>query len=40
MALLGEVGFGEIAAYGSLDGAPYDRQANRLVVVGQRPAES
>jgi SAM-dependent methyltransferase len=40
MALLGGVGFQEVAAYGSLDGAPYDRQANRLVVVARRPAGS
>lgn len=40
MALLGGVGFTDLAAYGSLDGAPYDRQAHRLAVVARRPANS
>ncbi len=32
------VGFGDVRLYGSIDGAPYDRQAERLIVVGSKPA--
>ena len=36
--LLASVGFVEPRAYGSLEGTPYDHEAERLVVVAQRPA--
>ena len=31
-------GFREVRLYGSIDGAPYDRQAGRLIAVGRKPA--
>jgi SAM-dependent methyltransferase len=34
--LLQRAGFKEVALYGSLDGAPYDNEATRLVAVAQR----
>lgn len=36
IALLREAGCADVRAYGSLDGAPYDHQAERLVVVGRK----
>jgi SAM-dependent methyltransferase len=35
--LLRQAGFTEIGVYGGLDGRAYDREANRLVVVGKKP---
>jgi len=37
MALLREAGCGGVRAYGSLNAAPYDHQAERLVVVARKP---
>lgn len=37
--LLGDVGFVHRQVYGSFEGAPYDHQAERLVVVARKPAE-
>jgi SAM-dependent methyltransferase len=34
--LLEQCGFGSVEVYGGLDGAPYDHQATRLVVVGRK----
>ena len=34
--LMGECGFGSLAVFGSLDGAPYDHMADRLVVVARK----
>ncbi len=34
-ALLQEAGFGEVRLYGGFDGAPYDREATRLVAVAR-----
>jgi len=34
--LLGRVGFSDVAAYGDLEGEPYDTDAERLVVVAQK----
>ncbi len=34
--MMGEVGFGEVAAYGDFYGAPYGTGAARLVVVGKK----
>jgi SAM-dependent methyltransferase len=34
---LAAAGFEQCRVYGSLDGAPYDNEAERLVVVGRRP---
>lgn len=31
-------GFADVKLYGSIDGAPYDREAERLIVVGRKPA--
>lgn len=36
-ALLEQAGFCDIRLYGSLDGDPYDLDAQRMVVLGQRP---
>lgn len=36
-SLLASVGFADIRAYGTLAGAPYDQNAQRLVVVAQKP---
>ena len=36
-SLLTGAGFVEVRAYGSLDGAAYDHEAQRLVVVGRKP---
>ncbi len=38
--LLKTVGFERVQAYGWLDGSPYDHQARRLVMVGQRRKEN
>lgn len=35
--LLAEGGFVDVKAYGSLEGRPYDNEAERLVVVGTKP---
>jgi hypothetical protein len=35
-ALLGAAGFAPVTLYGSLDGRPYDLEAERLVVVARR----
>jgi len=35
-ALLSDCGFGNIKAYGDLEGSPYDHKAKRLVVVAQK----
>ncbi len=37
LALLAGAGFADVCAYGSLEGAPYDHEAQRLVVVGRKP---
>lgn len=37
VTLLEEAGFVDVKAYGSLAGAPYDDDAERLVVVGRKP---
>lgn len=37
--LLTNVGFEEILLYGSLDAAPYDHQAQRLVAVARKPRQ-
>ncbi|UCC28914.1 MAG: methyltransferase domain-containing protein [Phycisphaerales bacterium] len=34
--LLAAVGFAQVAAYGSLEGTPYDHEAKRLVVVARK----
>ena len=34
--LLRGVGFSEVAAYGNLDGGPYDHQATRLIIVARK----
>jgi SAM-dependent methyltransferase len=34
--LMKDCGFSEAAAYGDLEGAPYDHQASRMVVVGRK----
>ena len=31
-------GFADVKLYGSMDGAPYDRQAERLIAIGRKPA--
>lgn len=31
-------GFADVKLYGSIGGAPYDREAERLIVVGRKPA--
>ena len=31
-------GFADVKLYGSMNGAPYDRQADRLIAVGRKPA--
>lgn len=31
-------GFDDIKLYGSIEGAPYDREADRLIAVGRKPA--
>lgn len=36
-ASLEDVGFEDLAAYGALDGRPYDTEAERLVVAGTKP---
>lgn len=36
-ALVTGAGFVDVCAYGSLGGAPYDHEAQRLVVVGRKP---
>lgn len=36
-ALLSAAGFEHVMAFGSLDGAPYDERAERLVVMGSKP---
>ena len=33
------VGFGDVRLYGSIDGAPYGREADRLIAVARKPAE-
>ena len=33
------VGFGDVRLYGSIDGAPYGREADRLIAVGRKPTE-
>ena len=38
--MLMRAGFGEVAVYGNLAGAPYDHQAARLVVVARREASA
>jgi SAM-dependent methyltransferase len=35
--LLRDRGFGEVVAYGDLDGSAYDEKANRLIVVARKP---
>jgi SAM-dependent methyltransferase len=35
--LLTHVGFADVALYGTLDGAPYDPQAQRLIAVARKP---
>jgi hypothetical protein len=37
VALLTDVGFDPVVAYGSLEGAPYDHEAKRLVVLARKP---
>ncbi len=37
--LLTDVGFAEIRCFGSLDGAPYDEKAERLVIVARKSGE-
>ncbi len=34
-AMLHDAGFGEVSIYGNLDGAPYDRDAKRMVAVAR-----
>lgn len=36
--LLAGVGFGPISVFGNLDGAPYDQEAERLVILAKKPA--
>ncbi len=33
------VGFGDVRLYGDIDGAPYGREADRLIAVARKPAE-
>ena len=33
-------GFADVKLYGSIEGAPYDREADRLIAVGRKPAPS
>ena len=40
MGLLGRIGFADIKAYGSLAGAGYDHEAERLVMVARKPGAS
>lgn len=37
-AVLADVGFTALRAYGSLSGTPYDHEAQRLVMVAEKPA--
>lgn len=39
-SLLHRVGFSQVDVYGSVEGAPYDHQAGRLVVVAHKPSGS
>lgn len=36
--LLSQFGFAELRVYGRLDGTEYDQEAQRLVVLGRKPA--
>ena len=37
VAIVTAAGFADVCAYGSLEGAPYNQEAQRLVVVGRKP---
>lgn len=38
--LMRRAGFCKLGSYGDLGGRPYDREANRLVVVGRKPGSA